>query len=81
MLAHAPREGELFPATLVDRSGDDLPALAVLEIRIGILHEHAAANPLVVARLGVGAAALAVEEDARILLLLQRRQGRVVVAG
>ena len=81
MLADAPGEDELVPVTLVHRAADDLPAVALLEVGIRVLHEHAAANAPVVAGLRVGAATLGVEQDPSALLLPQRFEGCVVVAG
>ena len=67
--------------TFLHRPADDLPAVSVLEIGVGVLDEHAAANALVVTRLRVRAAALGVEQDPRSLLLPQRLERGVVVPG
>ena len=60
---------------LVGGAGDDLPAFAVLDVGVRVLHEQAAEHALVVARVDV-APALAVDEDARVLLLAEARRAR-----
>src|SRR5581483_3174448 len=82
VLADAPREDEVSPLRLVHLAGDDLPALPVLDVGVGVLDEHAAEHALVVALAGLAGTALAVEEDADHLApLADRRERVVVVAG
>jgi len=70
----------IAPLPLVGCSACDLPSLAVLDLRIGILDEKAAEHAFVVAQVGLDAAALVVDEYARALLPRQRGKGVVVVA-
>ena len=67
------------PTAFVRRAADDLPAFAVLDVGVGVLDEHAAEDALVVPRVDV-AAALAVDEDPRVLLLLECSERVVAVA-
>jgi hypothetical protein len=60
-------------------SARDLPALAVFDVGVRVLDEQAAEHALVVAEIGLDAAALAVDEDARALLACQRGERVVVV--
>ena len=53
----------------------------IVDLGVGILHEHPAEHALVVPRAGLFEAALAVEEDPRVLLPLQRGERVVGVAG
>src|SRR5436190_1651639 len=68
VLADTPGEHEVAPLALIGGAAHDLPTLAILDVRIGILHEQAAEHALVVPCITV-AAALAVQEDAHVLLL------------
>src|SRR4029078_12544845 len=71
---------QVAPGHLARRAADDLHALAVLDVRVALLHEQAAEHPLVVALAGVVAPALLVFEDSRRRLLRQPLQRRLLVA-
>ena len=81
VLAHAPGEDEVAPLLLIRRAGDDRPAVAVLDLRVGVLHEHAAEHALQPALLRAGAPTLAVDEDARAVLPSERLERRVGISG
>ena len=60
----------------LDVAGDDLPAVAVLDVAVAVLDEHPAEHALVVALAGLAARRSRSSEDARVLLPLQRRRAR-----
>src|SRR5207302_103096 len=69
------------PLLLVWRAGDDRPAVAVLDLTVGVLHEDPAEHALQPALLRARPPALAVDEDAGALLAAERFERNVVVAG
>src|SRR4051812_1905315 len=60
VLAHAPGEEQVAPLLLGDAARDDLHPLAILDVRVTLLDEQPAENPLVVALPGCLRAALIV---------------------
>ena len=50
----------------------ELPGVALLDLGVGVLHEHPAEHALVAPLAGISGAPLAVEQDARVLLAPQR---------
>src|SRR5439155_12916183 len=78
VLAHPPREEQVAPRRLARPPADDLHALAVVDVRVTVLHEQAAEDAPVVALARVTAAALAVVEDPGGRFLPQHRQRLVV---
>ena len=75
VLAHPPREDEIAPLRLAQLAGDELPAVALLDLGVGVLDEHSADDALVAALARRAGAALSVEEDPRVLLAPQRVEG------
>src|SRR5204862_5819206 len=72
VLADPPGEDEIAPLRLVQLAGHQLPGVALVDLGVGVLHEHPAEYPLVAPLSGVAGAPLAVEEDARVLFAAQR---------
>src|SRR5262249_26974158 len=72
VLADAPGEDEIAPGALVRVAARDAHSFAVVDVEVAVLHQQAADHALVVP-LGAGeTAALAVAQDPRPLLPLQR---------
>ena len=80
VLADPPREDQIAPLRFGRRPARDLPALAVLDLPVAVLHEHSAEHSLVVALRRLAAAPLLVAEDPRARFLPQRRERLVVEA-
>src|SRR5947199_341974 len=62
-------------------ASDDLPAVPILDLGVGILDEHPAEHALVAPLAGLFDSALVVDEDPRVLLPLQRGECVAGVAG
>ena len=76
-----PGEEQVAPVGLRRLAADDLHPLAVLDVPVAVLDEHAAEHAPEVALAGIEAAALVVDEDPRVRLLAQRLEPRLVVVG
>ena len=82
VLAQPPREQQVAPAALVGRGLADHPhRVAVVEVRVAVLDEHAAQHAAEVALARAGLAPLAVLQDPQLALPAQHLEPGVVVAG
>src|SRR6266542_337793 len=81
VLADAPREQQVSPLPLAQRSGDDVHRVALVAVPVPVLHEQAAGHALVVELFGRERAPLAVGENPRVRLRLPGGEGVRLVVG